>query len=288
MELIPYNNKLLINAAGFVNGTGFSCYYNSLLQCLLSCTSIYKFIEDSADADLFIRTFKYILRNNSTTYDVSNLNMLKFFNMKSGQQDATELLRNMFEYFESEIPDIWHLFNHRIKVNVICDCSHVSSHYEENLSFDISQDLLDNDLNSILLNEKLYTDECHKCVKCNLKGAKLQTYNLVMVPEILVVSFKKFIGFNGTNESIDSKKTTQFPSKLIFAAANDSYFQYKLVSCVYHHGGINGGHYTADAIREDGWYHFDDMSFTKLSAEPKPTSDTYIIFYHYEKRIYKI
>jgi ubiquitin C-terminal hydrolase len=288
MELIPYNNKLLTQPAGFVNGTGFSCYYNSLLQCLLSCTSIYKFIEKSTNTDMFAQSFKHILQNKANIYDVSNINMLKFFNMKSGQQDATELLRNMFEYFESENPDIWHLFNHRIKVNVICDCGHISSHYEENLSFDISQDLLDNDLNNILLNEKLYTDDCHKCVKCEFKGAKLQTYNLVMVPEILVVSFKKFIGFNGTNECIDRKKTTQFPNKLLFAATDGSYFQYKLVSCVYHHGGMNGGHYTADASRKDGWYHFDDMSFTKMTSMPKPTSDTYIIFYHYEKRITKI
>ena len=40
-DLQLYDERYAIKPNGFIN-TGANCYLNSILQCLLSCTSIYK------------------------------------------------------------------------------------------------------------------------------------------------------------------------------------------------------------------------------------------------------
>ena len=48
MDLISYNKDFVLKSNGFVN-VGNTCYFNSLLQCLISCPSIFEVLEKNKD-----------------------------------------------------------------------------------------------------------------------------------------------------------------------------------------------------------------------------------------------
>ena len=48
---------------------------------------------------------------------------------------------------------------------------------------------------------------------------------------------------------------------------------------VNHHGGLNGGHYTAFATHKGKWYKFDDRDVTEVEAEKVVSCAAYLLFY---------
>ena len=52
-----------------------------------------------------------------------------------------------------------------------------------------------------------------------------------------------------------------------------------------HHGGLNGGHYTAFAKNrlDKSWYLFDDSSVSRVSQSDVCTSAAYVLFLHQQQ-----
>lgn len=148
-----YNDKYLLNGFGFVN-LGATCYFNSLLQCLLSCTSFVETIIKnrhrqkykehpltSAMIQLFTDAFKLKFPNvyksddikqrvstELARYSIPIWNAMKRHAESrkdkmifgNGQEDSNEGLMIILDMLDS-FKEINKLFTHRYKTTIYCD-----------------------------------------------------------------------------------------------------------------------------------------------------------------------
>lgn len=313
MDIIPYNSNYAVKPNGFVN-IGNLCYCNSLLQCILSCTSIFEVLEKNKNKshirkNPFAQTILELYNWSASGKDVGNRNVAiwgsliamslkRKDNVKfdSGQQDAHEGLMFFLNELDT-IPELKRLFEHRHRTQILCNvCKQwVVDKSETNLVFEVQPDLkteqhekfkdIDDYYNTSLpLNEFLrkqngYVDEDYVCPnpECKAKGHKFKTTTLTMIPEILPVTLKKY----------NHKVLTPFPSKLEFIAkGKGKKLIYKLVAQSEHAGSQGGGHYWAVALRKNTdektseWYNLNDNSY--CVTQPGPTLNSYLLFYHYD------
>ncbi len=304
MDIIEYDEKYVPDGQGFIN-IGSTCYFNSILQCLLSCPSIYKTLDAIREkkhvkinklAQNFIDLWDSALKNEDISqkcFPVWNYiiaisrSQNNKIRMDSGQQDAHEGLMMFLDAVES-IPEIRRLFEHRYRIQAFCDlCKEcVIDRKETGLVFEVQPDLkteqLDKfkeideygntsmPLNEFLVRQNGYIDGNHICEKCNQRSEKYKTTTLCMIPEILAVTFKKY-----TN-----KMNTPFPATLKFISKGASkQLVYKLVAQTEHYGSMSSGHYIAICKRSSGWKEISDNSVS--DGQAGPTTNTYIVFYHY-------
>jgi ubiquitin C-terminal hydrolase len=304
-ELIPYNKKYAIEPNGFVN-LGATCYFNSVIQCVLSCTSIMEVLEKNINnqsvkknklAQMLIAAWKKSLSGGDITdscvpiwREIINISQSQNTKIKMnwGQQDAHEGLIMFLSALES-VPQVYQLFQHRCRNDIYCSkCkSVVSSNKMLELVFETPADLKNEQLKqfenldeyyktSINLQEFLtknngYIDAQYKCPKCgDISKEKYQSSYLTMVSEIITIVFKKY----------EKKHLILFPMNLEFTAkCGTKKIRYKLVAQSEHSGSMSGGHYWAVCLRSDGYYNLNDTMLSK--ANPQPTENTYLVFYHY-------
>jgi len=304
-DLLEFNPSILSKGGGFIN-LGATCYFNSLLQCLLSCTSIHETLRnikdlphvknnrlamnmlhlcDTAQSGGNIREMCIPIWRDIIRISQGQNNRVK---MDSGQQDVHEGLMMFLDAMET-IPEVRRLFEHRHRIEIRCgECERiVVDKRENNLVFEVQQDLkteqseqfkdLDEfygtsmQLNDFLRKQNSYVDQHHKCPKCEKKCEKFKTTTLTMIPEILPVVIKRY----GPRRSI-----TNFPNELVFSAKGGGQkLVYQLVAQSEHSGSTMGGHYWAVCRRADGWKYLNDSSVS--AGMPGPTVNSYVLFYHY-------
>lgn len=310
-DLLPYNNHFTVLANGMSN-MGNSCYFNSILQCLLSCTSIFEVLKKNINntniKNNTLAKYLIILHNISCNNDnndkicfliwreiiqISQKRKDKIQMSLGGQQDAHEGLLMFLDAIDT-IPCIKRLFEHRHLHRIFCNkCNQwVMNKYETNLIFEIQPDLKteqdemyknidDNfnksiELNKFLMNQNGFIDDDYICPNsdCKKKGKKYKTTTLAMIPEILPIVIKKY----------KEKILTLFPIKLEFTSEKlKKKFIYKLCAQSEHSGNMLGGHYWAICLRKENdnliWKMLNDNSVS--DCNPGPTIHTYILFYCY-------
>lgn len=274
MELVPYNSEHTPVAQGMRN-IGSTCYFNSMLQCILSCPSIYARSKESPDvfAKIIKTLFDHAIAGQSTDRDcmqVYNAMLATALknkeNLSHGQQDAHEGLMMLAELF-MQIPPIYKLFLHRYQVTVTCnDCGEqVSETKDANIAIAVQLESVTE--RSISYEESVLED--YKCPKCSSMAAKTRVARLKLAPTILVLVFKKY----------DQKKDVDFPLKLSINNNHNATYNYEIVAQSEHSGTSMGGHYWTVARRADGWAQLNDMYVS--AAQPQHTANTYMVFYHY-------
>ncbi len=299
MDLSRYDQEFSLVPAGF-NNLGFTCYYNSLLQGLLSCTSfVEEILGKSYDNSNLLRALRYMickmhdLETASTPAILAEIQRLgpvtwklmiqqlprEFSQFAAGQQCVAEgfsLLLQAIEKYEN----IQNLFTYRRRNKIFCDdCNtYFSDIYETNNIFEVEpQASASANLNDFLLNQKNQIDSDCVCSNCGVRSEKQKTSTLVMVPEILFVMAKKYKYENGRGEKLNIY--VNFPEILTFGSKNKSPLEYQAVAQIEHYGaGINGGHYAAICRRKGGWFCINDAVITP--SKFKPTENTYIVVYH--------
>ena len=117
-------------------------------------------------------------------------------------------------------------------------------------------------------------DNDYICPNCDIKGNQIKMAKLAMVPEVIVLLFKKYQKIG--SKSVAVKKDINFPHELQF---NNGKMKYKIVSQCEHSGGINGGHYWALSKRRNNITYLNDTSCTN-TEDFASSSSTYMVFYH--------
>lgn len=248
--------------------TGSICYFNSLLQILASCTSIYDITFNNSNAveNVFMK-YVNMIKNNNVDPNISSELIMTLHatlpNFGNGQESASEAFVLLLDQINNR--QLKELFMHRFRCTNICNtCKNIT---EEKKDHSVVLNLFhvtDLKATDILLQENKLSD--YKCEKCKELGS-VRTYRLTMLPEIIFCTFNVY--------NIKSKHL--FPDILIFPGTTGP-LKYKLIGQIEHAGSLNGGHYWSRSLRKNNVYLFNDYSYQLSKFEP--TDNTYIILYH--------
>lgn len=249
--------KLIIPALGFKN-TGAICYFNSLLQCILSSTHFLRFILTDNRDPRFLSFFQNICNDLwNSTFTTELLQSIGNF---QPNQSSSEYFLMIMDALKWE-----RLFECRHQQTKECtSCGH------KNVTSDISYNVLIND--SL---EEFMKTECHLdnvlCDGCKIKTTYTQHQQIHSLSPVIVLSLNKYFG----------KKLIQYPQMIQFGDKAN----YVLIGTIEHFGGLEGGHYISRVRRlEDGsacYYIIDDTKVIPITEETffKSVPETYMVFY---------
>ena len=311
MSLELYDKKYIPKPLWF-NNTVSICYFNSLLQSLLSCSSFVNSVFDNEKymcktktGETIYKLVSLIIKGgpdtviaNMSACIVNTLSMelrrkkLKS-NFGSGQESASEALIFLLEMIDDSplsiintSSPVTRLFLHRYKNYIYCNrCNkNVSEMKDYNLEFNLfyfdSMDYPDNpeDFSSTIKKYKTICND-YTCDYCKHKQDTVTTYCLTMVPEIMIIKFNVYVEHGGKRYPRYFPPFMEFPTN-----GNTSKIIFKVVSQIEHSGSLGSGHYWSRSLRnDDNVYIFNDSSVTKSSFTK--TASTYLVFYHYDKTI---
>jgi ubiquitin C-terminal hydrolase len=129
----------------------------------------------------------------------------------------------------------------------------------------------------------------YKCSVCESIQKAVKTTKLWRTPHILFIHFKRF-KMHGTGRLLKDNTNISIPHEINLSNYCDEslYTENRLVpnyilrGISNHHGGMGGGHYTADCaciVNENVWYNFDDSRVSRYSNSNIDTSSAYILMY---------
>jgi len=241
--------ELVIPPLGFHN-TGSICYFNSLIQCLLSSNNFLKFIlYDKEDS-----MFEEFLRNvtNDSWDMVFTTRLLQKYNIVQGNQSSSEYfiilvdllkLENIFECHHI-IKSICRNCGNSKQSKDISYCTLINDNIKEFFKFD---DSVDNVV----------------CDNCKIRSTLDRQKIIYGIPPVIVLSFNKYFG----------KRNISYPPYF----SNED-VEYKLIGTVEHFGVLGAGHYISRVNRNGKYYIADDSRVSDIS-DIDPKEETYMAFY---------
>jgi ubiquitin carboxyl-terminal hydrolase 2/21 len=268
---------------GLANG-GATCYWNTLLQCLLSCTQITEtsvknnyplnsligqlatmaYKADNMAGINFLRTFLITMHQKELT-----------FNFGIGQESTSEGLILLVDLLPAEIKS---LFLHRyVRYKVCGNCGHESDkirlesiHFE---FFEFKVCLIESaEKFAEHLLEKADTIPDYKCDSCGqMHPNTIGVERLTMASEIIVILFNKY-------DMISRTKNYFIPDEFELPSNNGQPLKYKLVGQARHNGSLHGGHYWAMIRRKGKVYMANDSAINEVENFDRNPA-TYIAFY---------
>ncbi|CAH2982082.1 unnamed protein product [Chilo suppressalis] len=145
-------------------------------------------------------------------------------------------------------------------------------------------------LSSFVQVEELADTERYFCSSCKCKQKSTKQFWIRRLPNVLCLHLKRFRWHNYFRTKVDTSIT--FPlraldmSRFVLANVPDTRRSglgtqlYDLAAVIVHHGsGAGSGHYTAFAINEEQWFHFNDQTVRATDAATVASCKPYILFY---------
>jgi len=313
-SLIQYNNKFIPLPFGLYN-TGVICYFNSLIQCLMSCSSLnqyfllneHKFREESnIVAIMYIDLLNSNLKNNDSNKMFHSSKLLNFLiikfkekqkniNIGLGQEDICEFLGIFLDIINDN--NIVKLFMHKYQCDIFClKCKNISNIPDDkSYQFEIPLNNIDSyelkyinksksetiDISNYIRNNVSHISQIH-CKNCPEKNTLVKINRLKFIPTILIITYLKY----QNKQMINFPKFLEYDNEIL-----KKKYTYILVSSVEQSGNIHGGHYICKALRKKFsankilpmTYLFNDASFQEYNINA--TSNTYISIYHFYNSI---
>lgn len=247
---VKVDGKLLkIPHMGFQN-TGSICYFNALLQCLLSSKTFLKYVIEFQKNDFFLQFFRAI--TNDQWDIIFTTRLLQLYNMVQPNQSSSEYFIFLVDLLHLEpIFEITH------KLSMQCQaCGFLK--YSTDKSYN---PLIDREFLEFFKSEE--TLDQVKCDGCKTNQNMKRTRTIEGIPPVLGFSLNKY--FN--------KRSIHYPPG--FRIDN---VQYRLIGTIEHYGVLGAGHYVARYNRDNQCALADDgrvMPIEKI----EPTENTYMVFY---------
>jgi ubiquitin C-terminal hydrolase len=283
-----------------IANAGNTCWLNSVVQAISSlppimnyfCNKTANFRNDLDAGDTeFTQTFADLvcrLTLSRTTTPITSLSIrrgiLRLLYMKYpaydgfDQHDASEFYTNLTDLLDTQLRKpsiIQRLFSGELLTRRICDeCETIILNREtiSSLELPITSEQIEQCIENFLSTEKM-SDV--KCEKCNKRTNQKRTFEFTKLPNVMVITLKRF-EYNRQTRKISKIDTdVEFPHRLEFGQQ-----AYKLCSFVNHTGkSFDGGHYyTYAETGENEWTEFNDSNCSTISNFSG--RNAYILFYH--------
>ena len=256
---------------------GNTCYLNSSLQLLYSIPPIKYLILSSFTDGLVTRSLNFIfnklsysflssthskkLINSYLDYDDNPINPLE-------QKDAGEFLITLFNKLEEEgLKEITSEISGKLSIFIKCNICKIENKSSEDfviLSLEIK------DCKSIyesieLMNkhEILANNNQYHCSRCNCKVDAEKYSKFEIIPNYLIISFKRFKYDINLQKMIKIYDVCEFNAKLLLDI-NEAKEEFELQGIILHIGTEDAGHYVSIFNRDGIWYSFDDEIVKKI------------------------
>jgi ubiquitin C-terminal hydrolase len=249
-EIIEIDNKeLIIPPLGFLN-TGGVCYFNALLQCLLSSKNFLRFLLFDKPHNLLKQFCTFIVDNKWDS--VFSTRLLQSFNMVEANQSCSEYFT-----FLVDILGLEPIFEYHYKDIYKCKtCGNSKESKDKSINTVISENFIE----FFHFFEEI---ENYNCDYCKNKTIVEKKKIIQALPPIVAISFNKYFG----------KKLIEYPPN--FKIGN---VEYILIGCVEHSGHLGGGHYICRVLRNGKYYIINDDKVNSIE-DLIPISETYMVFY---------
>ena len=243
------NKTLEIPPLGF-NNTGSICYFNSLIQCLLSSKNFIEFILNDKEDPMFIDFLTNIV--NDSWDMVFTTRLLQKYNIVEGNQSSSEYFIFLVDLLKLE-----NIFEcHHIIKSTCKNCG-----YEKEIK-DISYcTLINEDVKEFF--KYVESVDGVNCDSCKIKSSQIRTRLINGISPIVVFSFNKYFG----------KKMINYPP--VFSNQD---VEYKLIGTVEHFGVLGAGHYISRINRNGKYYVANDSRVSEI-PDINPICETYMAFY---------
>ncbi|XP_011298762.1 ubiquitin carboxyl-terminal hydrolase 3 [Fopius arisanus] len=138
--------------------------------------------------------------------------------------------------------------------------------------------------------EELADSELYFCDNCRGKQRSTKRFWIHRLPNVLCLHIKRFRWCNSYRSKVDTQ--VDFPMESLDMSmytvrgsaggkmGPQNGHLYDLAAVIVHHGsGAGTGHYTAFAVHDGQWFHFNDSSVRPASTESVAKCKPYILFY---------
>lgn len=267
---------------GLIN-TGSICYFNSILQTLLSCKYVINHILTAEPVNDMQACFKKHIKSAMNGAPDANFsqellmtllkdmpNSYKYY----GQQSSSEFFLFLVDKLKLD-----HLFMHRHSKLIRCNsCRQVQTKKDEAIHFEHFEDKPITDIESFFIKVERDIDD-YKCDNCaqvtnnqNTRGTCTVVTAATLIPEYLMIVYNKYF----------RKPCIPFPNQFQKKDKDGAVLKYNAIAQIEHYGSLNGGHYLCRVRRDNNeFYECNDGGIT-LVNKLEATTSTYCVMYELE------
>jgi ubiquitin C-terminal hydrolase len=258
-----------------LKNTGSICYFNSLIQGLVSCPAfipLFKGPVTTITAGVIHNFLQTVEKSEDNIFTIEPIlkEVADGLNFGNGQEDASE----GFDLFIDKAgPVIETAFKSEWKTNIYCgNCNSITGSGKDSMNRLIMEKsfiplAVERDPIEEYMSGHMSQIDEYKCGKCGVKGPGMKVSRIVTPPDIYILSFNKFM----------DKWMADYPETAIVKLMDSSFVRYRVSAVIRHYGSMSGGHYNATVARDTGVFVVDDTNYTP--AEFNNTDNDYIVIY---------